>query len=80
MFIGLVSAYIGSYIGSFVSSQGLFTFNGSLTPLIVVAASAAVMAFFIFLSSKKKFAWVDNFSVAVSMLVGMAAAVVVEMV
>ena len=80
MFIGLVSAYIGSYIGSFVSSQGLFTFNGSLTPLIVVAVSAAVMAFFIFLSSKKKFAWVENFSVAVSMLVGMAAAVVVEMV
>ncbi len=80
MFIGLVSAYIGSYIGSFVSSEGLFTFKGSLIPLIVVAVSAAVMALFIFLSKKEKFAWVENFSVAVSMLVGMAAAVVAGLV
>lgn len=80
MFIGLVSAYIGSYIGAFVSNEGLFTFSGDLTPLIVVVVSAAVMALFVFLSSKKKFAWVDNFSIAVSMLVGMAAAVVVKLV
>ena len=32
MFIGLVSAYIGSYIGSFVSSEGLFTFKEALSP------------------------------------------------
>lgn len=75
MFIGLVSAYIGSYIGSFTSHEGLFTFNGNYMPLIVVAVSAAVMAIFEYLSSKKKFAWVDNFSIAASMLVGMAAAV-----
>lgn len=79
MFIGLVSAYIGSYIGSFISSKGLFTFTGDLTPLIVVAVSGTVMALFIWLSSRKKFAWVDNFSVAVSMLAGMAAAVIVKL-
>ena len=44
-------------------------------PLSVDAVSAAVMAIFEYLSSKKKLAWVDNFSIAASMLVGMAAAV-----
>ena len=80
MFIGLVSAYIGSYIGSFISSKGLFTFGGDLTPLIVVAVSAVTMAFFVWLGKKPKFAFVENFSIAVSMLLGMTAAVVVNLV
>ena len=79
MFIGLVSAYIGSYIGSFVSSGGLFRFEGSWLPLAVVAVSALVMALFVFLGSRPKTAWVENFSVAASMLVGMAAAVVIRL-
>ena len=79
MFIGLVSAYIGSYIGSFVSSGGLFRFEGSWQPLAVVAVSALVMALFVFLGSRPKTAWVENFSVAASMLVGMAAAVVIRL-
>ena len=79
MFIGLVSAYIGSYIGSFVSSGGLFRFEGSWLPLAVVAVSALVMALFVFLGSCPKTAWVENFSVAASMLVGMAAAVVIRL-
>lgn len=77
MFIGLVSAYIGSYIGGFVSGNGRFTFTGSLTPLIVAAVSAAVMALFVWLAEKKQLTWVENFSIAGSMLVGMAAAVLV---
>lgn len=79
MFIGLVSAYIGSYIGSFVSSEGLFTFTGDWLPLIVVAVSAATMALFIYLGEKKKLAWVDNFSIAGSMIAGMAAAVLIKL-
>ncbi len=79
MFIGLVSAYIGSYIGGFVSGSGLFTFTGSWTPLIVVAVSAAVMALLLYLSSKKRLAWIENFSIAVSMLAGMSAAVITEL-
>ncbi len=79
MFIGLVSAYIGSYIGSFVSSEGLFTFKGDFLPLIVVLVSGLVMAIFVYLSEKKKKAWVDNFSVAASMLVGMTAAVLINL-
>lgn len=79
MFIGLVSAYIGSYIGSFVSNDGLFTFTGDWLPLIVVIVSAATMALFIYLGEKKKLAWVDNFSIAGSMIAGMAAAVLIKL-
>ena len=76
MFIGLVSAYIGSYIGSFVSEKGLFTFRGSWMPLLVAAVSAAVMAVFIWVEEKKKAEWVEGFALAASMLAGMAAAAI----
>ncbi len=75
MFIGLVTAYIGSYLGDWISGNGLFTFTGNWLPLAVVAVSALCMAFFTWLSKKKGQTWVDNFSIAVSMLVGMASAV-----
>ncbi len=79
MFIGLVSAYIGSYIGAFISAGGLFTFSGDWTPLVVVAVSGLTMALFVWLSKKPRFAFVDNFSIAVSMLLGMASAVVIRL-
>ena len=79
MFIGLVSAYIGSYIGGFVSGNGMFSFSGSFLPLIVVAVSGCVMAGFVYLAEKKNMAWVESFSIACSMLIGMAAAVVVKL-
>ncbi len=75
MFIGLVSAYIGSYIGGFVSGNGLFSFGGKWMPLVVVAVSGAVMAGFVALG--KKHEWVESFSIAVSMIAGMSAAVLV---
>ena len=68
MFIGLVAAYVGSYVGTFTST-------GNFMPLVVLAVSAAAMAVFTYFSEKKGQAWLDNFSVAGSMLVGMAAAV-----
>lgn len=89
MFIGLVSAYIGSYIGGFVSQRpqivdgetkyvsALFSFQGNWTPLVVAAAAALAMAGFTYFSEKKGKAWLDNFSVAGSMLVGMLAAVII---
>lgn len=77
MFIGLVSAYLGSYIGSFVSGEGLFTFSGNWLPIVVVVVSGAAMAFFLWLAEKKKLAWVESFSIAGSMLIGMAAAVII---
>ena len=77
MFIGLVSAYIGSYLGKFVSGAGLLTFSGSWMALAVVAVSAAVMALFSWL--EKKAAWVESFSIAGSMIVSMAAAVMLNL-
>ena len=80
MFIGLVSAYIGSYIGGFISggSGGLLGFGGSWLPLAVVLVSGAVMAVFIWLAEKKKAAWVESFSIAGSMIIAMAAAVIIN--
>lgn len=79
MFIGLVTAYIGSYIGNIVSGNGLFTFTGDYLPLAVALISAAVMALFVYLSEKKKLVWVESFSIAGSMIISMAAAVFLEM-
>ena len=89
MFIGMVSAYIGSYVGGFVSqkpeetAEGIryvtarFSLLGSWTPLVVVAAAALAMAVFTYFSEKKGKAWVENFSIAGSMLIGMLAAVLI---
>lgn len=89
MFIGMVSAYIGSYVGGFISqkpvetAEGIkyatarFSFLGSWTPLVVVAAAALAMAVFTYFSEKKNMAWLDNFSIAGSMLIGMLAAVLI---
>ncbi|MEG1872689.1 MAG: DUF5058 family protein [Ruthenibacterium sp.] len=68
MFIGLVSAYLGSYLGEGTSA-------GNWTPLLVAGVSAASMAVFEYFARVKKQTWLDNFSMAGSMLIGMAAAV-----
>ena len=79
MFIGLVSAYIGSYLGKFVSGNGLFTFTGSWLALAVAAVAALVMAVFVWLEEKKNAAWVESFSIAGSMIAAMASAVVLNL-
>ena len=73
------TAMTAMFIGGFVSGGGLFSFSGSFMPLIVVFVSGLVMAGFIYLSEKKNLAWVESFSIAGSMLIGMAAAVVVKL-
>lgn len=75
MFIGLVSAYLGSYLGKFVSGGGLFSFTGPWLPLAVAAVAAAVMSVFVWLGEKKNMAWLESFSIAGSMIIAMAAAV-----
>lgn len=80
MFIGLVSTYLGRYLGGFVSENGRFTFQGDITPLIVMAVSAIVMGVFLHLSKKKNFAWIDSFSIAGSMIIGMAAAAIYNLI
>ena len=78
MFIGLICAYVGSYIGSFASGEGLFSFAGDWMPLAVAGVSALAMAGCVYLSEKKGVAWLESFSIAGSMLVGMAAAVLLR--
>lgn len=75
MFIGLVSAYLGSYIGALVSGNGLFTFSGDITPMVVSIVSALVMFGFTYLAQKKRLGFLENFSIAGSMLIGMIAAI-----
>ena len=79
MFVGLICAYLGSYLGAFISGSGLFLFSGDWTPLLTVAVSGLVMAVFVYFSEKKKLAWLDSFSIAGSMIFGMAAAVVANL-
>lgn len=76
MFIGLITAYMGSYIGQLVQLQsGKLVVTGQYLQLVAMAFSALAMAGFVYLAEKKKMAWLDNFSIAGSMLAGMAAAV-----
>ena len=75
MFIGLVSAYIGSYIGGFISENGLFTFSGDVIPLLVAIVGALAMGLFLWIKKKFNAEWVDSFSIAGSMLVAMTCAI-----
>ncbi len=75
MFIGLISAYLGSYLGDFVSGEGLLRFGGSWLPLAVAAVGAAAMALFVFFKERKNAPWIDSFSIAGSMLAAMTAAI-----
>ena len=70
MFIGLVAAYVGSYIGTYTSTR-------NIVPMIVLLSSAAAMAVFTYFIEKKNVSWLENFSIAGSMLIGMAVAVLV---
>ena len=79
MFIGLICAYIGSYIGGFLSGGGLLTFSGDWTPLVTAAVSGLVMAAFLYFSEKKGLVWLESFSIAGSMILGMDAAVLVHL-
>lgn len=76
MFIGLITAYIGSYIAQAIQfSEGKPVYTGEYLQLITLVFSALAMAVFTYFSEKKHKEWIENFSIAGSMLVGMAAAV-----
>ncbi len=70
MFVGLCGAYIGSYIGGAIPREG-----SDIMPLLVALIAAAAMAVFEYFIQKKGKAVLENFSLATSMLIAMAAAV-----
>lgn len=74
MFVGLCAAYIGAYIGSAMPGGG-----SNYMPIFVAIVAAACMAVFEYLVQKKKMLVLENFSLAASMLIAMAAAVVVNL-
>ena len=77
MFIGLITAYTGSYIGQLIQIQnGALVVTGQYLQIVTFVFAALAMAVFTYFAEKKKMAWLDNFSIAGSMLVGMAAAVI----
>ena len=75
MFVGLCASYIGSYIGKVFAPQ-----DGDWMPLVVAAIAGLCMAVFEFFTQKKNWKVLDNFSLAASMLIAMAAAVVIQLV
>ena len=76
MFIGLITAYMGSYIGQLIQLQdGRLVVTGQYLQLVAMAFAALAMGVFLYFAEKKNKVWLENFSIAGSMLVGMAAAV-----
>ncbi len=77
MFVGLCAAFIGAYVGQLFPGAGeLF----DIMPFFTAVVAAAVMAVFEYLIQKKNMSALENFSLAASMLVAMAAAVVFQLV
>jgi len=72
MFIGLCGTFIGSYVGKAIPRE-----NSDVMPLLVALMAAAAMAVFEFLIQKKGKAVLENFSLAASMLIAMAGAVLI---
>ena len=71
MFVGLCAAYIGAYVGGAVHVDYM--------PLFVAGVAAIIMAIFECLIQKKDMKVLENFSLAASMLIAMAAAVVLQL-
>lgn len=74
MFVGLCAAYIGAYIGLAIPREG-----SDVMPILVALIAAVCMAVFEFFIQKKGKAVLENFSLAASMLIAMAAAVGIQM-
>ena len=79
MFIGLCGAYIGAYIGEAVVGKPneSSVLVRDIMPLIVALIAALAMAVFEYFIQKKGKAVLENFSLAASMLIAMASAVVI---
>lgn len=73
MFVGLCASYIGSYIGLVFKPD-----NPDCLPLMVAGVAAVIMGIFEFFIQKKKILVLENFSLAVSMLIAMISAVFIN--
>ena len=71
MFIGFCGTFIGAYTAEAT--------RGTWIPLFTALVAAVVMKVCEFFSEKKNAKWLENFSLALSMLVAMAASVIVSL-
>ena len=76
MFVGLCAAFIGAYFGQLFPTAGDLQ---DIMPFFTAVVAAIVMAVFEYLIQKKNMSSLENFSLAASMLVAMAAAVVFQL-
>ena len=80
LFMGMIATFLGSIVTpqvkAFILNPGALS---ALTPIFVLLASAGLMALFTWLSKEyKRIAWLDNFSMALSMVLGMGLAVLLQ--
>ncbi len=73
MFIGMISAFLGFVFCDFSSVFKGETYG--LVPVLVFLTSAVVMVIFGILVKKFKIAWLSDYALPVSMIVGMAVAI-----
>lgn len=81
MFVGLCGAYISAYIGEAISGKMVKNvgYVKDSMPIVVALIAAAAMAVFEYFIRKKGKAALENYSIAGSMLIAMAGAVLINL-
>jgi hypothetical protein len=77
MFIGMIAAFLG-YVFCDISrlwTPGDYSATSGLIPVCVLLAAAAVMIVCGLLMKKPKFAWLGDYALPISLILGMAAAI-----
>lgn len=73
-FIAMICSFLAEDIAKILKTGSESALNSYL-PAIVIAVSFCSMALFDLIARKTKWKWIDNFSLGISMLIGMASAV-----
>lgn len=77
MFIGMISTFLGYVFCDFsrLWAPGDYTATSGLVPVCVMAVSALVMLVCGLLMKKYKWAWVNDYALPISLVLGMASAI-----
>lgn len=77
MFIGMISAFLGYVFCDFsrLWTPGDYAATSGLVPVCVMAVSAAIMVICGLLMKKFKWAWVNDYALPISLVLGMASAI-----
>ena len=77
MFIGMISAFLGFVFCDFgrLWTPGDYSPTSGLVPVAVMAVSALVMVVCGLLMKKPKFAWLGDYALPISLILGMASAI-----